>query len=56
MSGRPSIVFSDRETLKKYRLDMPFLLDFKEKLKAIDINITEEKTLDEIVEKICQSK
>jgi len=56
MSGKPSIVFSDRETLKKYRLDMPFLLDFKEKLKAIDINISEEKTLDEIVETICQSK
>ena len=34
----------------------PFILDFIKKLKDIGIEISEEKTLDEIVEEICQSK
>ena len=56
MNGRPSDIFSNRDTLKKYKLEMPFILDLKEKLKSIEINVPVSENINEVVEAICQSK
>jgi len=56
LSGRPNEVFSKREVLSKYRLDMPFILDLKAQLNTIDISIPISEDIDQVVEAICQSK
>ena len=55
--GKPDEVFSNRDILKSFNLEMPFVLDLKEKLNSeLNINIKDCKTIDEVAEKLWQSK
>ena len=55
--GKPDEVFSNRDVLKSFNLEMPFLLDLKEKLNStLNINIKDCKTIDEVAEKLWQLK
>ena len=55
--GKPDEVFSKREVLKSFNLEMPFLLDLKEKLnEELNINIKECITVDDVAEKLWPSK
>ena len=51
--GKPDEVFSKRDVLKTLHLEMPFILDLKEKLnKELNINIKECITVDDVAEKL----
>lgn len=48
--GKPEEVFSNREVLKSLNLEMPFIMDLKDRLKSEGINVDKSKDLDEIAE------
>ena len=51
--GKPEEVFSKREILKNFHLEMPFVLDLKDRLNQdLNINIKECVSVDEIAEKL----
>ena len=55
--GKPDEVFSKRDVLKSFNLEMPFILDLKEKLnEELNINIKECITVDDVAEKLWPSK
>lgn len=54
LNGTPEEVFSQKEKIHKFGLEQPFLLDLKNKLINVDIDISSCQTLSEIVEKICR--
>ena len=51
--GKPEEIFSKREFLKNFNLDMPFVLDLKDKLNSeLNINIKDCVSVDDIAEKL----
>lgn len=54
--GKPDEVFSNRGILKTLNLEMPFVLDLKEKLKDSGIDISKCRTLNDIAEVLWPSK
>ena len=52
----PSKIFSNEELIKECNLTKPFLLNVKDECKKIGIDIKDASTIEEAVEKICQSK
>ena len=54
--GKPEEVFSNRKILESLNLDMPFIMDFKDKLKKEDINIDNCTNIDDIAEVLWPSK
>ena len=51
--GKPDEVFSKRDVLKSFNLEMPFLLDLKEKLnEELNIDIKDCITVDDVAEKL----
>ena len=55
-SGTPNEIFTNEEYISKYHLKKPFILETKEVLEEIEIDIKDANSIDEVVEKICQSK
>ncbi len=56
LQGKPEEVFSNRDALKSLNLDMPFILDLKEKLQSNHIDVSKCSSLDEVAEKLWPSK
>ena len=54
--GKPEDVFSNRKILESLNLDMPFIMDLKDKLKNEDINIDNCENIDDIAEVLWPSK
>ena len=54
--GKPEEVFKRREALNSLNLEMPFILDLKEKLKEENIDIDKCKDINDIAEKLWPSK
>ena len=54
--GKPEEVFSNRKILESLNLDMPFIMDLKDKLKKEDINIDNCENIDDIAEVLWPSK
>ena len=54
--GKPEDVFSNRKILESLNLDMPFIMDLKDKLKKEDINIDNCENIDDIAEVLWPSK
>ena len=54
--GKPQDVFSNRKILESLNLDMPFIMDLKDKLKNEDINIDNCENIDDIAEVLWPSK
>ena len=54
--GKPQEVFSNRKILESLNLDMPFIMDLKDKLKNEDININDCNNIDDIAEVLWPSK
>ena len=54
--GKPQEVFSNRKILESLNLDMPFIMDLKDKLKNEDINIDDCNNIDDIAEVLWPSK
>ena len=51
--GKPDEVFSKRDVLKNFNLEMPFLLDLKQKLyEEVNTDINKCSSLDEVAEKL----
>ena len=51
---KPINLFSNKEIVEKYNLDVPFAIQIRNKLKQDGINVDENNILDEAVEKLCQ--
>ena len=54
--GKPEEVFSNRQALESLHLEMPFILDLKEQLKNINIDINKCQNIDDIAEVLWPSK
>ena len=54
--GKPEEVFSNRKILESLNLDMPFIMDLKDKLKKENINIDNCENIDDIAEVLWPSK
>ena len=54
--GKPQDVFSNRKILESLNLEMPFIMDLKDKLKNQDFKIDECQNIDEIAEVLWPSK
>ena len=54
--GKPEQAFANREALKSLHLDMPFILDLKEKLVASGIDVSKYNDIKDIAEVLWQSK
>ena len=54
--GKPEDIFSNRKILESLNLDMPFIMDLKDKLKKEDINIDNCENIDDIAEVLWPSK
>ena len=54
--GKPNDVFSSRDVLKSLHLEMPFILDLKDKLKKENINLDKCDNIDDIAEELWPSK
>ena len=54
--GKPDSVFSNREALNSLHLEMPFVLDLKERLKQEDIDLKDKKDIKDIAEVLWPSK
>ena len=54
--GKPDDVFSNRTALQSLHLDMPFIMDLKDKLKSEGINIDKCQSIDDIAEVLWPSK
>ncbi|MCR4879503.1 MAG: energy-coupling factor transporter ATPase [Bacilli bacterium] len=52
----PSKIFSNKELIKECNLTKPFLINVKDECHKIGIDIGDASSIDEAVEKICQSK
>ena len=50
----PLELFSNKDIVEKYNLDVPFAIQIRNKLKQDGISVGENNILDEAVEKICQ--
>ena len=53
---KPSNIFKNEELIKECNLTKPFLLNVKDECKKVGIDIGDASTIEEAVEKICQSK
>ena len=53
---KPEVIFSNKELIKECNLKKPFLLSVKEECDKRGINIKDATDIDEVVEKICQSR
>lgn len=56
LEGKPEDVLSDEKVMKDLNLTVPFILDCTLKLKEIGVDATNAKSIDDLVEAICQSK
>lgn len=56
MHGDPNVVLADQESLQKYGLEMPFILDFKNQMAKSGLSMKCENDIDAIVEALCPSK
>lgn len=56
LEGNPKEILKDRETLNSLSLEVPFVLECKEKLESIGIKVNKSDDLDDLVEAIWQSK
>lgn len=56
LEGNPKEILSDEKTMKELRLDVPFVLEMKSKLKDIGIDLNKTESIDDIVEAVWQSK
>ena len=54
--GKPDSVFSNREALNSLHLEMPFVLDLKERLKQEGIDLKDKKDIKDIAEVLWPSK
>ena len=54
--GKPEEVFANRQALESLNLDMPFILDLKDRLKAEKIDLTKNNSIEEIAEVLWPSK
>ena len=54
--GKPKDVFSNRKVLKSLNLEMPFIMDLKDKLKNENIDIDKCENIDDIAEVLWPSK
>ena len=54
--GKPDNAFSNRRVLKSLNLEMPFVLDLKEKLLEIGIDIKDARSMNDIAEVLWPSK
>ena len=50
----PIELFSNKDIVKKYNLDVPFAIQIRNKMQQEGINVDQNNILDEAVEKICQ--
>lgn len=54
MQGKPSEVLSDRKKLRELKLELPLVLDVKDRLKMEGINVKCEDNIESLAEAICQ--
>lgn len=54
LDGTPKEVFSYREKLLEYKLDIPFFLEIDDTLKKYNIDVKDAKNLEELVENLCK--
>lgn len=54
--GKPKEVFANRKVLESLNLEMPFIMDLKDKLSKEDINIDKCENIDDIAEVLWPSK
>ena len=55
-TGSPKEVFSNRKALESLHLEMPFIMDLKDRLKKENITIKSIDDLDKIAEELWPSK
>ena len=56
LTGKPNEIFNNREALQSLRLEMPFVLDLKDKLAKEKIKISNTNDLEKIAEELWPSK
>ena len=56
LSCSPDELFDNLDVIQKYNLDIPFIVKLQQRLKELGIDTSKCKTLEEIGEKVCQSK
>jgi energy-coupling factor transport system ATP-binding protein len=56
LNDTPEEVFKNKDILNNLNLTIPFILEFKERLFKIGINVNDKKDVKEIVKYLCQSK
>lgn len=56
VTGNPKEIFADSNLVKEHKLDVPFEVLLKDKLKTLGLKIEKEDNLDSLGEKICQLK
>ena len=54
--GKPDDIFTDKELVNKYELAVPFIIQLKDKLISLGMDVSKEDTLESLGEKICQLK
>ena len=54
MQGKPSEVFKDDEKMEQIDLDLPFITKLKKTLVMRNVDVSDAKTLEEMVIKLCQ--
>lgn len=54
MQGKPSEVFKDDEKMEQIDLDLPFITKLKKALAMRNVDVSDAKTLEEMVIKLCQ--
>ena len=56
LNDKPEIVFKNKKTLESFNLTIPFVMEFKEKLKEAGFDIKENMSLEEVLTYLCQLK
>ena len=54
LKGEPEDVFKNEDKLKEINLDLPFLTKLKNSLKKHNVDVSNVKTMEELVNKLCQ--
>ena len=54
--GTPEEVFSNKENIEKYHLDVPFIIKMRDRLSELGIKVSSGDTLETLGDKICQLK
>ena len=54
IQGKPSEVFKDDEKMEQIDLDLPFITKLKKALAMRNVDVSDAKTLEEMVIKLCQ--